>query len=107
MYDLDNKPQLVSVAQILKTMTSHFNTAQHFESPGKKYLRNLNAINDRIYELSAALQADPDNTAIHQTAVPFLDVLPADRRLAGAEIELVDQAQRERFLTRVDRYRRA
>ena len=60
MYDLDNKPQLVSVAQILKTMTSHFNTAQHFESPGKKYLRNLIAINDRIYELSAALQADPD-----------------------------------------------
>jgi chromosome partitioning protein len=57
----------------------------------------------------AILQIDPDNTAIHQTAVPFLEVLPADRRLAGAEIELVDQAQRERFLTRAlaslrDRY---
>jgi chromosome partitioning protein len=38
-----------------------------------------------------------------------MDVLPADRRLAGAEVELVNQAQRERFLERAfaehhDRY---
>ena len=46
------------------------------------------------------LETASGNKAIHQTAVPFLEVLPADRRLAGAEVELVDQAQRERFLTR-------
>ena len=32
------------------------------------------------------------------TAIPYLDVVPADRRLAGAEIELVPQVSRERFL---------
>ena len=46
------------------------------------------------------LQTVSGQKAVHQTAVPFLEVLPADRRLAGAEIELVDQAQRERFLAR-------
>jgi chromosome partitioning protein len=37
---------------------------------------------------------------IQNTQIPFMDVLPADRRLAGAEVELVSQAQRERFLER-------
>jgi chromosome partitioning protein len=32
------------------------------------------------------------------TTVPFLEIVPADRRLAGAEIELVSQVSRERFL---------
>ncbi len=32
------------------------------------------------------------------TETPFLDVVPSDRRLAGAEIELVPQISRERFL---------
>jgi chromosome partitioning protein len=35
---------------------------------------------------------------IQNTHVPFLDVLPTDRRLAGAEVELVNQDQREHFL---------
>jgi len=35
---------------------------------------------------------------IHNTHIPFMDVLPTDRRLAGAEIELVDQQERERYL---------
>ena len=35
---------------------------------------------------------------VRTTAIPFLDVVPADRRLAGAEIELVPQVSRERFL---------
>ena len=47
--------------------------------------------------------------AIQPTAISFLDVLPADRRLSGAEVELVDQRRREHFLARVleplrDRY---
>ncbi len=36
--------------------------------------------------------------AIQNTLLPYMDVMPADRRLAGAEIELVDQPRRERFL---------
>ena len=44
-----------------------------------------------------------------QTSVPGLDLMPADRHLAGAEIELVTLDQRERRLERVvsrvrDRY---
>ncbi len=35
---------------------------------------------------------------IQNTHVAFLDVMPTDRRLAGAEIELVNQEQREHFL---------
>ncbi len=37
--------------------------------------------------------------AICHTEIPYLDIIPADRRLAGAEIELVSQVARERFLT--------
>jgi chromosome partitioning protein len=59
------------------------------------------------YELILETASFPET--VHNTLVPFLDVLPADRRLAGAEIELVDQAEREYFLRRVllpqrDRY---
>ncbi len=36
--------------------------------------------------------------SIHNTHIPFLDVLPADRRLSGAEVELVSQDNRESFL---------
>jgi chromosome partitioning protein len=36
--------------------------------------------------------------AVQNTRIPFLDILPADRRLAGAEVELVSQDNRERFL---------
>lgn len=36
--------------------------------------------------------------SIHNTHIPFLDVLPADRRLAGAEVELVAEDRREHFL---------
>jgi len=47
--------------------------------------------------------------SIQNTAVPYLDVIPADRRLSGAEVELVDQNQREYYLKRAlaecrDRY---
>ncbi len=34
----------------------------------------------------------------HDTNIPYLDLVPSDRRLAGAEIELVSQVSRERFL---------
>lgn len=36
--------------------------------------------------------------AVIPTPIPFLDIIPSDRRLAGAEIELVPQVSRERFL---------
>jgi chromosome partitioning protein len=35
---------------------------------------------------------------IQNTVVPFMDIVPADRRLAGAEVELVNQMNREQFL---------
>jgi chromosome partitioning protein len=43
--------------------------------------------------------ASPDEVIV-KTEVPLLDVAPADQRLAGAEIELVDQDRRERYLQR-------
>ncbi len=36
--------------------------------------------------------------AIQNTLLGFMDLMPADRRLAGAEIELVGENQREHFL---------
>jgi chromosome partitioning protein len=55
--------------------------------------------------LESATLAD----AVQPTIIPFLEALPADRRLAGAEVELVDQPRRENFLRNVlgpvrDRY---
>ena len=35
---------------------------------------------------------------IHNTHIPFLDVLPTDRRLSGAEVELVAEDNREGYL---------
>ncbi|MBU8869745.1 MAG: AAA family ATPase [Gemmatimonadales bacterium] len=48
-------------------------------------------------------------SCIQNTHISFLDVLPSDRRLAGAEVELVTQENREGFLKRAlnslrDRY---
>ncbi len=37
--------------------------------------------------------------AVIPTPIPFLDIIPSDRRLAGAEIELVSQVSREKFLS--------
>ena len=37
--------------------------------------------------------------ALIPTPIPFLDIIPSDRRLAGAEIELVSQVSREQFLS--------
>ena len=38
---------------------------------------------------------------IHNTHIPFLDVLPTDRRLSGAEVELVTEDNREGYLKKV------
>ncbi len=40
----------------------------------------------------------PAAQAICATEIPFLKVIPGDQRLAGAEVELVDQDEREHFL---------
>jgi chromosome partitioning protein len=37
-------------------------------------------------------------TCIQNTQIPYLDVMTTDRRLAGAEVELVNQPRREHFL---------
>ena len=44
------------------------------------------------------LGSSPALDAIRPGPVPFFDVLPADRRLAGAEVELVPLVSREHFL---------
>ncbi len=36
---------------------------------------------------------------VRKTTIPYLEIIPCDRRLAGAEIELVAQVSRENFLT--------
>jgi chromosome partitioning protein len=63
--------------------------------------------NKTVYEyiLGQATAAE----ALQSTPVPFLDLLPSDRRLAGAEVELVGEPNREGFLKRAlapfaDRY---
>jgi len=53
------------------------------------------------YNLTAyevMLGANRLDEAVIPTPIPFMDILPSDRRLAGAEIELVSQVSRERFL---------
>jgi len=52
-----------------------------------------------VYEFM--LGSSTAEEAIQRTAIGFMDVLPADRRLSGAEVELVTEAEREHFLSRV------
>jgi chromosome partitioning protein len=57
-------------------------------------------VNDAtVYEFM--LGAIDAREAIHKTAIGFMDVIPADRRLSGAEVELVSETEREHFLARV------
>jgi len=44
------------------------------------------------------LGAAPLGECVQNTHISYLDVLPTDRRLAGAEVELVSQDEREHFL---------
>ena len=72
-------------------------------------LKNQNAAGGTVYQ---ALTSD-EPTAVDfvlRTAVDNLDVMPATRELAGAEIELISMAQRDRRLRHLldqlrDRYR--
>ncbi len=48
------------------------------------------------YELMLGLSTAVE--CIKKTAIGFLDILPSDRRLAGAEVELVGEKDREHFL---------
>lgn len=59
------------------------------------------------YEL--LLGNSPFVECVQNTHLPFLDIIPSDRRLAGAEVELVAENRREHFLKEafgdvVDRY---
>lgn len=55
--------------------------------------------NKTIYEL--LISKNFDNKYIHTTLIPNLDIIPATMDLAGAEIELVDQNNRESCLKEV------
>ncbi len=44
--------------------------------------------------------SSPFSVAVRQSELPCLEVLPADRRLSGAEVELVDLPGREKYLAR-------
>ena len=50
------------------------------------------------YELMLGISSSAD--CIQKTAIGYLDILPSDRRLAGAEVELVSENSREHFLKR-------
>ncbi|MCP4290589.1 MAG: ParA family protein [bacterium] len=59
------------------------------------------------YELMLGLSTAEE--CVTSTAIGYLDILPSDRRLAGAEVELVGEPDRENFLKRTlgllkDRY---
>jgi len=58
----------------------------------------VNAGEKTSYELM--LGNEPLGMVVQNTVISWLDAVPSDRNLAGAEIELVDQNQRERFLGR-------
>jgi len=55
--------------------------------------------NGSSYEFMLGVGAAAE--CIQNTHISYLDVLPTDRRLAGAEVELVTQDQREHFLKKV------
>ncbi len=56
---------------------------------------------DSIYEVILS-GADVRNTIV-KTSVPHLDILPSNIRLVGAEVELVDESEREKKLKKAIR----
>jgi len=46
------------------------------------------------------LSAVPASETVQDTPIAYMKVIPADRRLAGAEVELVSESEREHFLRR-------
>jgi chromosome partitioning protein len=72
-------------------------------------LKEQSADSETIYEAITADVINADNAPILQTAVQNLFLIPANRNLAGAEIELVGMTQRETRLRQLlerlrDRY---
>ena len=59
----------------------------------------LRAGNATVYEV--LMGRATVNSAVAETGIPNLRLLPADIRLAGAELELVDMEEREYRLKRV------
>ncbi len=53
---------------------------------------------DRGTSYEVMLGVTSSAEAIQKTAIGFLDIMPSDRRLAGAEVELVSEKGRENFL---------
>lgn len=51
-----------------------------------------------IYEVM--IGGEEPSSAIRETEIPYLDLLPAHINLVGAEIEMVDRGQREKILSR-------
>ncbi len=51
-----------------------------------------------IYEV--LIEGDPIREAAYETVVPYLDLVPSNPRLVGAEVELVSMMNRERILSK-------
>jgi len=65
---------------------------------------DINKNNKNIYDVLCGRA--PVESAIHQTSVDWLDIIPTSHNLAGAEIELVSEFSRESVLKRsLDRVR--
>jgi len=59
---------------------------------------DINKNNKNIYDVLCGKA--PVESAIHQTSVEWLDIIPTSHNLAGAEIELVSEFSRESVLKR-------
>ena len=59
---------------------------------------DINKNNENIYDVLCGKA--PVESAIHQTSVEWLDIIPTSHNLAGAEIELVSEFSRESVLKR-------
>ena len=59
---------------------------------------DISTVTNSIYEVM--IGSAEINDTIRQTELDFLDLVPADINLVGAEIEMIDRDQRERILTK-------
>ena len=85
-----------------KTLTGKELVKWKYQHYMRDYLACVQGVDDSVGRVMALLddQLDPHDVLL-QTSVDHLSVIPADRNLTGAEIELVTRPQRELRLRRI------
>ncbi len=56
---------------------------------------SMSSIQGESFNTIYDMMADPDVTAVYNTSLPFLKVIPCNKELTGAEIELLQTEERE------------